>query len=169
MTDCGHRSTAAGGVTSCTSPARDGTRRDDDATARDVAAADRDSSADDRDATAPDLARQDGELTLRGPTIGRPSLRAGGPSDNFWLVTTPRTRASALLSKGVVSAGWNSILTGLVLLYVGWMLGSTPLDQDPFAGHVGVGAFLAGAWMFQRGLRSEFMRRPRTYDVEPNP
>ena len=114
------------------SPTRDGTRRDGDATARDVAAVDHDSSADDRDATAPDLARQDGELTLRGPTIGRPSLRAGGPSDNFWL-------------------------------------GSSPLDQDPFAGYVGVVAFLAGAWMFQRGLRSEFMRRPRTYDVEPNP
>jgi hypothetical protein len=77
-------------------------------------------------------------------------------------MTTPRTLASALLSKGVVSAGWNSVLTGLVLLYVGWALGSIPLDQDPAAAFVGVVAFLAGAWMLQRGLRSEFMPRPGT-------
>jgi tetrahydromethanopterin S-methyltransferase subunit C len=68
--------------------------------------------------------------------------------------------ASALLSKGVISAGWYSILTGLVLGVVGLALASVSRD-DVAAGVVGVVAFLVGAWQLERGLRSEFQRRPR--------
>jgi len=75
-------------------------------------------------------------------------------------MTTLRKLASALLSKGVISAGWYSILTGLVLLVVGLALASASRD-DPAAGVVGVVSFLAGVWQLQRGLRSEFQRRPQ--------
>lgn len=82
-------------------------------------------------------------------------------------MTTLRDFAAALLSKGVLSAGWDSALTGVALLVVGSVLGSVPLDQDRAAGFVGVAAFLAGAWMLQRGLRAEFTRGPRTRESEP--
>jgi len=72
---------------------------------------------------------------------------------------TLRKLASAVLSRGMLSAGWYSILTGLVLLVVGLALASVSRD-DPAAGVVGVVSFLAGAWQLERGLRSEFQRRP---------
>jgi hypothetical protein len=79
-------------------------------------------------------------------------------------MTTWRTLASALLSRGVLSAGWYSILTGLVLLILGLALASVSRD-DPAASVVGVVSFLAGAWQLERGLRSEFQRRrPRSDD-----
>jgi tetrahydromethanopterin S-methyltransferase subunit C len=75
-------------------------------------------------------------------------------------MTTLRRLASGLLSTGVISAGWYAILTGLVLLYVGWALASFSGD-DRAAGAVSVVAFLAGVWQLERGLRSELQRRPR--------
>jgi hypothetical protein len=66
---------------------------------------------------------------------------------------------STLLSKGVVSSGWYSILTGLALLVVGFALGSVKGD-DPAAGPVGGASFLAGLWQLQRGVRLTFPRRP---------
>ena len=80
-------------------------------------------------------------------------------------MTTWRTLASALLSRGVLSAGWYSILTGLVLLILGLALASVSRD-DPAAGVVGVVSFLAGAWQLERGLRSEFQRRRPRSDGE---
>lgn len=70
-----------------------------------------------------------------------------------------------MLSRGVLSAGWYSILTGLALLVVGVVLASVSRD-DRAAGVVGVVVFLAGAWQLERGLRSEFQRRPRPSDDE---
>jgi hypothetical protein len=81
-------------------------------------------------------------------------------------MTTLRALAAALLSKGVLSPGWNSILTGLVLLFVGLALGSVWRD-DSAAPVVAVAAFLAGAWQLERGLRAEFQRRPRPSDDQP--
>lgn len=78
-------------------------------------------------------------------------------------MTTLRALASALLSKGVISRGWYSILTGVVLLILGLALASVSRD-DPPAGVVGVVLFLTGAWQLERGLRSEFQRRPRPRD-----
>jgi VIT1/CCC1 family predicted Fe2+/Mn2+ transporter len=80
-------------------------------------------------------------------------------------MSTLRRLAAALMSKGVLSAGWSSILTGLVLLIVGLALASVSRD-DPAAGVVGVVSFLAGAWQLERGLRSEFQRRLRPSDDE---
>jgi len=80
-------------------------------------------------------------------------------------MTTLRKFASALLSKGVLSAGWYTILTGVVLLVVGLALASVSRD-DPAAGVVGVVFFLAAAWQLERGLRSEFQRRPQPSDDE---
>ena len=78
-------------------------------------------------------------------------------------MATLRRLASGLLSKGVISAGWYSILTGLVLLVVGLALASVSGD-DRVAGVVSVVAFLGGVWQIERGLRSEFQRRPRARD-----
>jgi len=74
-------------------------------------------------------------------------------------MTTLRTLVSALLSKGVLSAGWYSILTGLVLMIVGVALASVSHD-DPAAGVVGVFLFLTGLWQLERGVRSEFRATP---------
>lgn len=78
-------------------------------------------------------------------------------------MATLRRLAASLLSKGVISSGWYSILTGLALLVVGWALASSSGD-DRAAGVVSVVAFLAGVWQLERGLRSEFQRRPRAGD-----
>ena len=80
-------------------------------------------------------------------------------------MTTLRTLASALLSKGVISAGWYAILTGLALVFLGVALASLSRD-DHAAGVVGVVLFLAGVWQLERGLRAEFQRRPRPGDEE---
>ena len=80
-------------------------------------------------------------------------------------MTTLRRLASALLSKGVLSAGCYSILTGVVLLILGSALASASRD-DSASGVVGVVFFLAGAWQLDCGLRSEFQRRPRPSDDE---
>ena len=78
-------------------------------------------------------------------------------------MATLRRLASGLLSKGVISAAWYSILTGLVLLAVGLALASVSGD-DRAAGVVSVAAFLTGVWQLERGLRSEFQRLPRARD-----
>jgi hypothetical protein len=74
-------------------------------------------------------------------------------------MTPIRDLAAALLSKGVISPGWYSILTGLALLLVGIGLASISLSADPVAGVVGLVFVLAGLWQLERGLRSEFQRR----------
>jgi hypothetical protein len=61
------------------------------------------------------------------------------------------------------------VLTGLALLVVGWVLGQVPFGDDPAAGVVGVVAILAGAFMVQRGLRVEFLRRPGRSVTESRP
>jgi hypothetical protein len=81
------------------------------------------------------------------------------------LVTTLRNFASALLSKGVISAGWYAVLTGLALFLVGLALASVA-DDDTAAGVVGVVCLLAGLWQLERGLRTEFQRRPRAESDE---
>ena len=75
-------------------------------------------------------------------------------------MTTLRRLVSALLVKGVISVGRYAILTGLALLVVGWALASVSA-VDPAADVVGVVALLAGVWQLERGVRSEFQRRPR--------
>jgi len=68
-----------------------------------------------------------------------------------------RTLLSAVLSKGVLSAGWNAIWTGLAMLYVAVVLGSA--TGDPAAPFVSVVLALAGLWQLERGVRAEFQRR----------
>jgi hypothetical protein len=74
-----------------------------------------------------------------------------------------RTVVSALMSKGVLSAGWNSILTGVALVYAAWLVGSVN-DDDRAAPFVAVLLAVAGVWQLERGLRAEFQRRPRPTD-----
>lgn len=81
----------------------------------------------------------------------------------LWTMATLPRPVSGLLSKGVISAGWYSILTGLVLLVVGLALASVSGD-DRAAGVVGVVALLGAVRQLERGLRSEFPRRPRVRD-----
>ena len=78
-------------------------------------------------------------------------------------MATPRTVAAALMSKGVLSAGWNSILTGLAMLYVAYLLGSVSSD-DAAAPYVAVVSAVAGAWQVERGVRAELRRRRQSSD-----
>lgn len=45
-------------------------------------------------------------------------------------VTYVHAAGSRLMAMGVLSAGWYSILTGLALLYLAYVLGGTPWDVD---------------------------------------
>ena len=45
-------------------------------------------------------------------------------------VRTVRAAASRLMATGVLSAGWYSIVTGAVLLYLAWLLGSVAWSAD---------------------------------------
>ena len=92
-------------------------------------------------------------------------MRGRATTATVLIMATLRRLASVLLSKGVISAGWYAILTGLALLYVGWGLASAS-GGDRAAGVVSVVALLAGVWQLERGLRSEFQRRPRASDGE---
>jgi hypothetical protein len=78
-------------------------------------------------------------------------------------MTTWRKLASALLSKGVISAGWYAILTGLALLVVGLALASVSRD-DPAAGVVSVVCFAAGSWQLLSGVLSEHQQAARPGD-----
>jgi len=68
-----------------------------------------------------------------------------------------RTVARWLLSKGVLSAGWYSVLTGLALAYVAYLIGSASED-DAAAPLVAVALAVAAIWQLERGLRAEFRR-----------
>ena len=71
-----------------------------------------------------------------------------------------RDLARALLSKGVISRGWYAILTGLAMLFVVWLI--VPIaDTDPAVPVVAVVLALTGIWSIERGLRSEYQRRPK--------
>lgn len=74
-----------------------------------------------------------------------------------------RTVVSALMSKGVLSAGWNSILTGVVFVFVAYVLG-TAAGGDSAAPFVAVVLAVTGGWQVERGLRTEFRRRPKSTD-----
>jgi DMSO reductase anchor subunit len=69
-----------------------------------------------------------------------------------------RTAASVVLSRGVISAGWYAILTGVAMLFVAWALASVG-GQDPAAPVVAVVLAVTGVWQLERGLRAEFQRR----------
>lgn len=78
-----------------------------------------------------------------------------------------RAAASRLMSTGVLSAGWYSVLTGLALLYVAYLLASVSWNDDAAAPFVAVTLALTGAWQLERGLGAEFQRRPKPTD-EPS-
>ena len=73
-------------------------------------------------------------------------------------MATLRTVVAALMSKGVISAGWYSILTGLVLLYVAYLLSSAG-DTDPAAPYVAVLLAVTGMWQLGRGVRQQSWRK----------
>jgi hypothetical protein len=80
-------------------------------------------------------------------------------------MATLRTVVSAVMSKGVLSEGWNAILTGVAFLYVAYLLGMVA-DGDSAAPFVAVVLAVAGAWQLERGLRAEFQRRPKSTDTD---
>ena len=73
-----------------------------------------------------------------------------------------RAAASRLMSMGVLSAGWDSILTGLAMLFAAYVLGS--VSGDAAAPFVAVALAVTGVWQLERGLRAEFQRRPKSTD-----
>lgn len=108
--------------------------------------------------------------TVKAQTAGEREHAAAGRSilrgewgATLLLMATPRTVASFLMSKGVISAGWNSILTGLALLSVAYLLGSVA-DDDAAAPVVAVVSAVAGVWQLGRGVRAEFQRRHKSPD-----
>jgi membrane-associated PAP2 superfamily phosphatase len=74
-----------------------------------------------------------------------------------------RTIISALMSKGVLSRGWNSIVTGVAFVFVAYVLG-TATEGDSAAPFVAVLLAVTGAWQLDRGLRMEFRRRTKSTD-----
>ena len=81
----------------------------------------------------------------------------------FMRMSWVRAAVSRLMSTGVLSAGWYSVLTGLALLFVAYLLGSVPGDvAAPF---VAVVLALTGIWQLERGLRAEFQRRRASPDT----
>jgi hypothetical protein len=75
-----------------------------------------------------------------------------------------RAAASRLMTIGVLSEGWYSILTGLALLLLAYVLGRVPWDVDPAASLVATGFLAMGLWQLTRGLRAEFELRPKSTD-----
>jgi hypothetical protein len=73
------------------------------------------------------------------------------------MLSALRALVSTLLSKGVISPGWYSILTGLAMLYVAYLLGPA-VDTDPAAVFVGLTLGVVGVWSIERGIRSEVQR-----------
>ena len=71
------------------------------------------------------------------------------------------------MAMGMLGAGWYSILTGLVLLYVAYLLGPVSWEYDRAAPFVAVVLAVTGMWQLDRGLRAEFQRRPKSSD-EPS-
>ena len=66
-------------------------------------------------------------------------------------MTALRAVASGLLSRGRISAGWYSILTGLALLLVAYLLGSVR-DTDRAAPYVAVVLAVLGVWQLAGGV-----------------
>ena len=77
-------------------------------------------------------------------------------------VTSLRAAGSRLMTRGVLSAGWYSILTGSALLFLAYVLGGIPWDVDRAAPFVAVAFAATGVWQLTRGLQAEFQRRPRS-------
>jgi DMSO reductase anchor subunit len=73
-------------------------------------------------------------------------------------MATLRTVAAAPMSKGVISAGWYSILTGLALLFVAYALSSAG-DTDPAAPYLAVLLAVTGVWQLGRGVRLQVQRK----------
>jgi hypothetical protein len=73
------------------------------------------------------------------------------------LQSAVRALVSALLSKGVISPGWYSILTGVAMLLVAYLVGSA-VHTDPAALPVGLTLGVVGVWSIERGIRSEVQR-----------
>ncbi|HEX5919692.1 MAG TPA: hypothetical protein VFY76_17645 [Nocardioides sp.] len=71
-----------------------------------------------------------------------------------------RAAGSRLMATGVLSAGWYAILTGAVLIYLAWVLGSVAWSADRAAPFVAAACAATGIWQLQRGLRAELHRRP---------
>ena len=74
-----------------------------------------------------------------------------------------RAAVSRVLSTGVISAGWYSILTGLAMLVAAYLLGSA-FPSDVAAFPVSVVLAVAGVWQLERGLRAEYQRRSKSAD-----
>jgi len=67
------------------------------------------------------------------------------------------------MSRGALSAGWYSVLTGLAMLFVAYMLGAASED-DAAAPFVAIVLAVTGVWQLARGLRDEFQGRPKSPD-----
>lgn len=88
--------------------------------------------------------------------------RGGALTASLVRVKSLSAAASRAMAVGVLSAGWYSILTGAVLLWLAYVLGMTPWDVDRAAPFVSVAFAAMGLWQLKRGLRAEFERRPES-------
>ena len=76
-------------------------------------------------------------------------------------MTGLRAWVSALLTERLVTSGWFSIWTGLVLLYVAYLLG-TVSPVDAVAPYTAVIAAALGLWQLGSGVRAEVRRAVRS-------
>lgn len=72
------------------------------------------------------------------------------------------------MATGVLSAGGYSILTGVVLLYLAYVLGSVSWSDDTAPPFVAAAFAVTGVWQLERGLRAEFQRRPKPTNPRRN-
>ena len=68
--------------------------------------------------------------------------------------------AAALMSRGVISRGWYSVLTGVAMLLVVWLI-APATNSDPAVPVVALVLAVTGIWNIERGLRAEYQRRPK--------
>jgi len=64
---------------------------------------------------------------------------------------------ASLMAKGVISTGWYSILTGLAMLFVAYLLFG--VDADRAAPVVADVLVVVGIWVTARGIWSEVRHR----------
>lgn len=83
---------------------------------------------------------------------------------NLRRVKSLRAAASRLMTVGLLSDGWYSILTGLALLFLAYVLGGVSWDTDPAANLVTIAFLVIGSWHLTRGIRAEVRRRPKPTD-----
>lgn len=78
-------------------------------------------------------------------------------------MATIRAALARLMSTGVISAARYSVLTGLALLYLTYMLRPWSSSQDPALPYVAPVLAALGLWQLGKGVKGELDERRRPH------